>query len=631
MSIEAARLKVVVEGDIDHADRGLDTLNSKIGKVVKDAGASMLGFLGRDIVHASLQAGVALIGVGMDYESSLNTFQAVSQANAAQMGMVRDQAKALGSDLTLPATSAADATTAMTELAKAGFDVTESLGASKGVLQLAAAAQTDEANAATITANALNAYEMAASDAGKVADILAASSNASSAEITDMADSLQMAAAVAHMANVDLDDTATAISEMANKGIKGSDAGTSLKQMLLSLIAPSEKAKDVMQLYGLSVYDAQGKVKPMRDLVADFSTKLGVLDEEQRNAALSTIFGTDAVRAGLTVMAEGTAAWDEMNEAVNRSGAAQELAEAKSQGLRGALDGLQSQVETVAIGFYEKASPAVEDFIRGIAEDLPGAMDRAGDFFIVLWDKAGPVLTDLAELTQDVAGFTMDVAEAGEPVVAVFAAIAGTGVLLVLEGVLDVARPLAEFLNDNALAADLFAIALGAIAATKLAGVLTSLAFTGLSAVESGLRSAAGAASTLRGGLLGVGTAATVGAVAGLVIMDQVMKHARQSTLDLYNALPGSADTSDGFDPFRDRRLELPQRRVVRVGPDPPAVGRQPLGRHGHHRPLPGRGRVPRGLARRRPHAGRYQGPGRRGRAHLVVRRHGRRGRAQRR
>lgn len=340
---------------------------SKMVKVLTVAGAA---------AAAGAIAGIATIG--MAYEQTLNTFQAVSSANAEQMGRVAAAAKALGNDMSLPATSAADAAKAMTELAKAGLSVDQSLAAAKGTLQLSAAAEVDAAKAAEITANALNMFNLSGDRAGYVADVLANSANASSAEITDMADALKMAGAVMNSAGVSIADTAAMLGVLANNGMKGSDAGTSLKQMFLSLEAPSKPARAALADLGIKVYDAAGKMNSARDIIGQFSGSLGKLTQQQRDHALSAIFGSDAVRAANIIFGEGVTAFDDMKAAVERSGGAADVAAAKTKGLRGAWEGLKSQLETVAISIYEKASPAVESFVRSIANGIPQAQKAIG-------------------------------------------------------------------------------------------------------------------------------------------------------------------------------------------------------------------------------------------------------------
>ncbi|MBN7542141.1 phage tail tape measure protein, partial [Mycobacteroides abscessus] len=138
----------------------------------------------------------AVVTKGLDFEKTMNTLSGVTGASADVMQRFRDTAKALGNDMTLSNTSAADAAQAMTELAKAGFSVDESIAGAKGTLQLAAAAQVDAGKAAEIQANALLAFGLKADYAAKAADVLSNAANASSAEITDVAQALQSGGAV---------------------------------------------------------------------------------------------------------------------------------------------------------------------------------------------------------------------------------------------------------------------------------------------------------------------------------------------------------------------------------------------------------------------------------------------------
>lgn len=351
-----------------------------------------IGGIAQNVLRVGLlAAGAAALALGkgladavsgaMDFEQGMNMLQAVSGATADEMAAIQQRAIDLGADLTLPATSAQDAAVAMTELAKAGLSVDDVMGAAKGTLQLAAAGALSEAQAAEIAANALNMFKLEGTEAARVADLLAAAANASSAEVTDVADSLKMAGSVFASAGVSLDDLTAAIGQMANQGIKGSDAGTSLKQMLLSLTAPTDTAKELMEELGISVYDAQGAMVPFRDIIGQFTTTLAGASEEERNFALKTIFGTDAVRAANIVMMGGVDAFDAMGEAVGRQGAAQELAAARTKGLKGALDGLKSQLETVSLKVGMALLPHLTRLVETLGPPLIGALETAVTWF----------------------------------------------------------------------------------------------------------------------------------------------------------------------------------------------------------------------------------------------------------
>lgn len=330
---------------------------------------------------AGVAAAKSTLNIGIEYQNQLNTLRAVSGATEDQMKAVGATAKALGSDLTLPATSAADAAAVMTELAKANFSVDQAQQAAKGSLQLAAAAQIDGARAAEIQANAINAYGLEASDAARVADVLANAANASSAEITDVADALSQASAVAANAKISIEDTATVLGILANNGIKGSDAGTLMKSALLALQSPSKQARDAMADLNLTAYDSQGNFVGLRSIFEQLQVAQGDMTQQQYEMATSTLFGSDAARLAGIAAKEGGEGFDTMAAAIGRQGAAADVAAAKSQGLGGAIEAFKSQVETVQIDVFERAAPSLERLVRAAAERLPevaaGALDTA--------------------------------------------------------------------------------------------------------------------------------------------------------------------------------------------------------------------------------------------------------------
>lgn len=364
--------------DMEKSAAGIKSTESaitKFGTSLKSMGANL------EKVGTSLTIGLTLplvalgkqiLDVGFSYEKAMNTFQAVTKASAEEMGRAAAMAEKLGADMTLPATSAADAALAMTELAKGGFTAAQAMDAAKGSLQLAAAAQVDEAKAAEITANALNTFHLAATESVKVSDLLAAASNASSAEITDIAMSLQQAGTSAAALKIPISDLVTAIGEMASAGIKGSDAGTSLKTFMDRLTPTTKEAKEAMKDLGLGSVFVKGEFIGLEAVIAKAQPALAKMTTEQRAYAIEAAFGSDAQRAANTLLGEGTAKWNEMSGAVNQSGAAAELAAAKTKGLSGAWDGFISQLETAGLKVFQAMAPTVEKFIRGLAEMTSG-------------------------------------------------------------------------------------------------------------------------------------------------------------------------------------------------------------------------------------------------------------------
>lgn len=378
----ARDVKVAILGDAKDFSRAIRQAEGDMSHL--GGSLSHLGGGFSALATAAAVGGGAILGLGVaaaksfaSFEQQLNTLGAVTGATKAQLKAASDLSVQLGNDLTLPATSAKDAADAMTELAKGGFTVEQAMTAAKGVLQLSAAAQIDNATAAVITANAINAFKLQASDATRVADLLAAASNASSAEITDIADAMQQAGAVFAANRVPIEDLTAAIGEMANAGIKGSDAGTSLKQFLSAALAPTKKAAGVMADLGIKLYDAKGNFIGMRDTIAQFQKVLPGLTQQQRTQALTTIFGSDAIRAANVILGDGVEQWDAMKTAVTKSGAAGDLANAKMKGLAGAVEALKSVGETMLLKVGMVIGPTLTTWAKALAQVLPGAFDTA--------------------------------------------------------------------------------------------------------------------------------------------------------------------------------------------------------------------------------------------------------------
>lgn len=349
----------------DQATQEMDRVSAASGKLKKHL--EPVGSAMKLVGAGALAAGVASVKMAGDYEQGLNIFKSVSGATAQQMAMVAAKARELGQDASLPGVSARDAANAMTELSKAGLSVNDTLAASKGVMSLAKAGQIDVADAATIAAQALNAFKLKGSDAGKVADVLANGANASATDIRGLSLGLQQSAAVASQFGVSLEDTVTTLGLFANRGMQGSDAGTSLKTMLISLANPSKKAANLMHELGINAYDASGKFVGMRQLAQNLQNGLKGLSEEQKQQALATIFGTDAFRAAAFLADSAGKSYDDMSKAVGRSGAAMDLAKAQNSGFNGALDNLRSTLETVGTDIGMKLLPPLTKIIKELA------------------------------------------------------------------------------------------------------------------------------------------------------------------------------------------------------------------------------------------------------------------------
>lgn len=267
---EAQAALNAVKGDL----QSLAQAAQGVGGQLKQAGKALTGAgVG---ISAGITAPVTAIGTAAllsaaDFEQAMNVMQQVSGATEGQMASLQAQALQLGAETSF---SAGEVAQAMLELSKAGLSAAEVSAAIGGTLDLAAAGNLDLAMAAEITANAVNAFGLEASQANSVANLLAAAANASSVEVTDLAYGMQMAGAVFSSSGQSLETLNIALALLGNNGMKGSDAGTSLKTMLMSLTAPTDTAAKQLQALGVSVYDAAGNMRALPDVMNDLQSAL---------------------------------------------------------------------------------------------------------------------------------------------------------------------------------------------------------------------------------------------------------------------------------------------------------------------------------------------------------------------
>ena len=233
----------------------------------------------------------------------------------------------------------------MTELARAGLDVQNSIIGARGVLELAAAAQISNADAATLVASGLNAFSLAGEDAVHVADLLANAANAAQGSISEMGAALQQAAAIAHQVGVSLDDTVVLLTLLAKNGLRGSDAGTSLRTSFARLIAPTKKAADLLGELDVNVRDLNGNVRP--EFFEEFAQATSTLTPALRDMIAETVAGQDSIRAFSILGSEGARGLRLARLEMAQTGTAAQVAAARTKGLAGQFSSLSSNAETL--------------------------------------------------------------------------------------------------------------------------------------------------------------------------------------------------------------------------------------------------------------------------------------------
>lgn len=382
------------------------------GTAVKRAIADVGGFqkvMGAAGISGSTIAKAAGLGIGgavvaglvvatkkaAEFEKQLSGINAVSGATPKQMDQIRAKALQLGKETQFSAT---DSAMAIEELVKAGISIPDVMnGAADATVALAAAGGIELPEAATIASNAMNQFNLNASDLGGVVDNIAGAANASAIDVTDLGHSLSQVGAVANLAGLSFKDTATAIALMGNAGIKGSDAGTSLKTMLQNLQPQTEKQSSLFEELGIITedgsnrfFDAQGKVKSFAQISGVLAGALKGQTTQQKLMTLQTIFGTDAIRAAAIAADAGASGVNKMATSMDKMTAA-DVAKKRMDNLAGSFEQLSGSLET---GLLVIGSPIVK-ILRDIVDALTEGVNAGIAWIENIGKKMGPGFKDL--------------------------------------------------------------------------------------------------------------------------------------------------------------------------------------------------------------------------------------------
>ena len=412
-----AELQVVVSADTSKAESGLSSLNTKLGSTgsmlsTAFAGAAVAG------VAALGAAFVSCVSSASAFEKQISAIAAVSGASSDELAALSATALQLGKDTSF---SASEAAKGMEELVKAGISVNDVIGgAGRAALDLAAAGAVEVADAAEIAANAMNVFNLTGADMAHVADQIAGAANASAIDVNDYKFSLAAAGAVAATVGIGFEDLTTAIAAMGNAGIKGSDAGTSLKTMLMNLQPSTKKQTELFRELGIitadgsnQFFDATGKAKSFAQIAQVLQNALAGMTDQQRLAALETMFGSDAIRAAAVIAKEGSAGFEELAASIGKI-SAQQVAETRLDNLAGSMEKLTGSLETGAIIIGKAFTPALKAMVDGLTQlvnDATPAIERFAAAFsaaVVLVtgdaEKAGQAFDDVSELLSDAFG-----------------------------------------------------------------------------------------------------------------------------------------------------------------------------------------------------------------------------------
>lgn len=352
-------------------------------------------------VGALMVGGFAVaVGAAAEFERKLDYFGAVSASTQAEYDAIREKALQLGADTIYSANQIADS---FIELGKSGVSAKDIIdGIGEGVAALGAAADIPLDTAANIITGAVATFQLGAGNAVSVADQLAGAANASTLDVEDLGVSLKYAGGVAASLGVSFSETNTALALLGKYGIKGSTAGTSLRQVLLGLNGSTAKAKTALTELGIitedganKFYNADGSAKSLSEVFQILQDATAGMSDQQRTATMQQIFATRALPSLIALTNEGADGFTKMAGEIEKTTAA-EVASKRLDNLSGDIEILKGNLDTLFIS----GGSGFQDFARGIVQgvtsllqgflDLPKGVQTAAFAFVGI---AGAILT----------------------------------------------------------------------------------------------------------------------------------------------------------------------------------------------------------------------------------------------
>lgn len=403
-----------VELDANGVKRGVQQTQDALGgleKSVNDVFNISLGNLaaqgiGRLISSASeLYNETRALSTG--FESQMAIMSTAVDPATASMDTLHDAAMAVGGDISLVGIDAQQAANAMTGLFKSGKSVGEVFGDLEGYMagtvdlggilrasvDLQAASMLDLDGATTLVNATMSTYGLTAKDAVDITNNFVQTADASQAEVTDLAAAHQNAAIVLASFGYTLEDTNTALALLSENALKGAEAGTSLRAMVNQMLRPAKKVSDAWAELNINLYNSEGQLKRLPDIIGELIPALQNVSEERRNELTYILAGADGQRALNILLNNGANGWQEMEQAIAGASSAQEIAATRANTLQGAQEALQGTLDTLKIQVGEQFMPVWREMIEGLTE---------------FYDEHGPQIVAMAGKIADALIGTMD-------------------------------------------------------------------------------------------------------------------------------------------------------------------------------------------------------------------------------
>ncbi len=347
--------------------------------------------------------GTAAVKVGMNFEAEMSKVASISGATGDEFQKLIDKAKEMGSKTKFSATESAQA---MEYMAMAGWKTQDMVDGLKGIMDLAAASGEDLATTSDIVTDALTAFGLKASDSTHFADVLAKASSNANTNVAMMGETFKYVAPVAGALGYSVEDCSVAIGLMANSGIKASQAGTSLRQMLSRMAKPTDEAQAAMDKLGVSLTDSAGNMKSLDTVMGDLRNGFKGLSKAEQTQLAASLAGQEAMSGLLAIVNASDGDFDKLKNSIyNCKDAAANMAAVAQDNLAGQITSLKSKAEGLGIAFYGSIQEPLKELASvGVKalEDLNNAYSSNG--FVGFINEIGNKVPLLQSFTDAIAG-----------------------------------------------------------------------------------------------------------------------------------------------------------------------------------------------------------------------------------
>lgn len=344
----------------------------KAGETIANAGSTMT----KSVTAPIAGVGIAAVKTAADYESAMSNVQAITGATGDDFKKLTQLGKDLGAST---AWSAQECAEAMQYTGMAGWTAKENIDGLKGILDLASASGTDLARTSDIMTDAISAFGYKASDSAKFADVMTKACTSANVSVDTLGESYKYCGAICGTMGYSIDEVTTSLAVMGNMGIKGSQAGTALKNAISNMAAPTKNMKAAMDDLGISIVNQDGSMKSWGDVIKNLQGSFKGLTQDQQAAYAKQLFGKESMAGMLAIINTSTSDYNALADSIkNSGGAANDAAQTQLNNLNGQLTLLKSALEGAAITIGDKLLPYIKNAV--------GWVQKATDWFNGLSD-----------------------------------------------------------------------------------------------------------------------------------------------------------------------------------------------------------------------------------------------------